>query len=83
MKLCIDCYHYSKRPETDDEGMSHQVHACYALLGTVFPINGKYMNKYIDCITMRMGPCGLEGKMFKEKITPFPSQLNWDRAPLF
>lgn len=63
MKLCIDCAHFQHHFARESD-RSFFRDACFVFRGQPHPVSGKAMD-WVDASAMRMGPCGIEGKMFE------------------
>lgn len=69
MNLCKDCRHHTEdfTRYGDDSLRSYYSHNCHFLDGTDHPVTGGKVDSPVDCSAMRLGPCGLDGKLFITK----------------
>lgn len=63
MKLCVECTNFQR--QFVREGLHTFFRdACFVFRDHPHPVSGKAMD-WVDASAMRMGPCGIEGKMFE------------------
>ena len=69
MNLCKDCKHHTEDSTRygDDSFRSYYKQNCHCLDGTPHPVSGNPIDSPVDCSAMRLGPCGLDGKLFVTK----------------
>ena len=72
MNLCINCVHHEIFPETCSHSGAfiESTHMCLALRGQQNPVSGGLIVGAYFCGAMRMGPYGIEGKMFVPITAP-------------
>ena len=65
-KLCKYCRHHQRNlvREIDLVERSYYADRCFVFDGKEHPVSGGKM-EWIECSAMRMGPCGMDGKLFE------------------
>lgn len=66
MRVCTNC-HYHKRIKIHNRESWHWQDTCDVLASRYNPVTGEGLMGIIDCMDMRLGPCGLDGDFFVKK----------------